>query len=235
MLADDFDGAGGVVGGDFLAAFDDIEEVHGGVVLAHVIEAFGRAFMVVEGDAGAQAVDEGGAFVAERAFDEGDELGLVAGEAAADIGGAELQGDGDEVDGFVVVGDALFRLGALVGGGGELALGEPVDAVVFNDIRHVDAAADGVGELAEADRGAVAVAGDAEIDQVAVGEVGAGEHGGHAAVDGVEAVRIAEEVGRRFRRAADAGEFGDAVGRQVEFEAGMDDGGRDTVMAAAGA
>ena len=39
-----------------------------------------------------------------------------------------------------------------------------------------------VGELAEADRGGVAVAGDAEIDQVAVGQVGAGQHRGHAAV-----------------------------------------------------
>jgi hypothetical protein len=51
-----------------------------------------------------------------------------------------------------------------------------------------------VRELAEADRGGVAVAGHAEVDQVAVGEVGAGQHRRHAAVHGVEAVRVAEEV-----------------------------------------
>ena len=40
----------------------------------------------------------------------------------------------------------------------------------------------------------IAVARDAEIDQVAVGEVGAGQHRRHAAVHRVEAVRVAEEV-----------------------------------------
>jgi hypothetical protein len=36
---------------------------------------------------------------------------------------------------------------------GELALGEAVNAVVLDDVEHVHAAPDGVGELAEADRG----------------------------------------------------------------------------------
>ena len=49
-------------------------------------------------------------------------------------------------------------------------------------------------ELAEADRGRIAVARDAEIDQLAVGEIGAGQHRRHASVHGIEAVRIAEEV-----------------------------------------
>jgi len=73
-------------------------------------------------------------------------------------------------------------------------------------------------ELAEADGSGIAVAGDAEIDQLAVGEVGAGQHRRHAAMHRVEAVRIAEEVIRRLRRAADAGNLGDAMrlDRQLE-------------------
>ena len=82
---------------------------------------------------------------------------------------------------------------------------------------------------------AVAVAGDAEIDQVAVGEIGAGEHRRHAPVHRIKAVRIAEEVGRRLRRAADAGNLGDAMRLDRQFETGLDDGGGDRVMAAPGA
>ena len=92
-----------------------------------------------------------------------------------------------------------------------------------------------MGELAETDRGAVAVAGDAEIDQVAVGEIGAGQHGRHAPVHGVEAVRVAEEIGRRLGRAADARQLGDAVRRQVQLETGLHDRGADRIVAAAGA
>ena len=121
----------------------------------------------------------------------------------------------DEVDRRVLVADALLGLRALVGGRRELALGQAVHAVVLDDVDHVDAAAQAMGELAEADRGRVAVARNAEIDEVAVGEVGAGQHRGHAPVHGVEAVARAEEVGRRLRRAADAGELGDPVRRQI--------------------
>ena len=130
---------------------------------------------------------------------------------------------------------ALLRLDALVGGGGELALGEAVDAVVLEDVGHVHAAAHDVGELAEADRGGVAVAGDADVDELAVGEVGAGEDRGHAAVHGVEAVRLAEEVVRGLRAAADAGELGDAVRLDVELVERLDQRGGDRVVPAAGA
>ena len=54
-------------------------------------------------------------------------------------------------------------------------------------------------------------------------------------MDGVEAVRLAEEVVGRFGAAADAGEFGDAVRFDVEFPAGLDDGRGYRVVAAAGA
>ena len=217
--------ARGVVGGDRLAAEDDVELVHRLVMLADEVVALRRAVVVVEGDAGADAVDEGRALVAQRRLDQRHQLRLVAGEAAGDEGGAELQRDADQVDRLVGVDRALLGLGALVGGRGELALGQAVDPVVLDDVGHVDAAADAVGELAEADRGAVAVAGDAEIDQLPVGEVGAGQHRRHAAMHRVEAVRGAQEVVRRLRRAADAGHLGDAVRLDIQLEAGLDDGG----------
>src|SRR6185503_9472512 len=107
--------------------------------------------------------------------------------------------------------------------------------VVLDDIGHVDAAPDRMRELAEADRGAVAVARDAEIDQIAVGQVGAGQHAGHAAVHGVEAVAGTEEVVGRLAGAAYAAQLGDAVGLDVELPAGLHDGAGDGVVAAAGA
>src|SRR5581483_5098895 len=51
----------------------------------------------------------------------------------------------------------------------------------------------------------------------------------------VEAVRLAEEVGRRLGRAADARQLGDAVRLQIELEAGLHDRGADRIVAAAGA
>jgi hypothetical protein len=81
----------------------------------------------------------------------------------------------------------------------------------------------------------VAVAATPEVQQLAVGEVGAGQHRRHAAVHGVEAVRVAEEVVGRLRRAADARELGDAVRLDVELPAGLHQRGRDRVVAAAGA
>jgi hypothetical protein len=51
-----------------------------------------------------------------------------------------------------------------------------------------------VGELAEPDRRRITVARHTEVQQIAVGEIGAGEHRRHAAVNRVEPVRVAEEV-----------------------------------------
>ena len=81
-----------------------------------------------------------------------------------DEGCAQLNGEGAGVDGGQVVDDAGLELGADVGGGGELALGQAVDAVVFDDVDHGQIAAQQVHELADADGGGVAVAGDAEHD-----------------------------------------------------------------------
>ena len=182
MLLDHLHRARRVIDRDRVAADQHVEPVHCVVVLANIVKALGRAGVIVEGDAGADHVDEGRALVADCGRDQRHELALVARERARDEGGAQLQRDRDEVDGIVSVGHALLGFRAAVGGRGELALGQAVDAVVLDDIGHVDAAADRMRELAEADRGEIAVAGDAEIDQVAIGEIGAGEHRRHAAV-----------------------------------------------------
>ncbi len=150
-------------------------------------------------------------------------------------GRAELQRHRHQVDRAVVVHDAALRLGAAVGGRRELPLGEAVHAVVLDDVHHVDAAAQRMDELANPDRGGVAVARDADVDQVAVGEVGAGQDRRHAPVHRVEAVRVAEEIGRRLRRAADAGDLRDPMRLDRQLEARLDDRRGDRIVAAAGA
>src|SRR5262249_59252231 len=50
-----------------------------------------------------------------------------------------------------------------------------------------------------------------------------------------KAVRIAKEIGRCLRRAADAGEFRDSMRLDVQLETSLDEGPRDRVVAAAGA
>ena len=57
--------------------------------------------------------------------------------------------------------DAGLERRAEIGGGRELALGEAVDAVVLDDVDHRHVAAHQVHELADADGGGIAVAGDA--------------------------------------------------------------------------
>src|SRR5262249_29509209 len=50
-----------------------------------------------------------------------------------------------------------------------------------------------------------------------------------------EAVALAEEIVRRLGRTADSGKLGQPVGLDIELEAGVDDGGRNRIVAAAGA
>ena len=163
------------------------------------------------------------------------ELSLVAREAARHERRAERQRQQRAVDRLHRVGLALLAGRALVGRRRELALRQAVDAVVLEDVEQVHVAADGVRQLAEADRQRVAVARDADEDQVAVGGVGARGHRRHAAVHAVEAVRVAQEIGRRLRRAADARELRHTVRLDRQLPERLDDGGRDRVVAAAGA
>ena len=112
----------------------------------------------------------------DRAFDQRYQLLLVTGEAAADVGGTELQRKTDHVDWFVAVDDAALGFRAFVSGGGELPFGEAVDTVVFDDIDHVDAAPHAMRKLAESDRRRVAVARHAHVEQFAVGQICTGQY-----------------------------------------------------------
>ncbi len=71
--------------------------------------------MVVEGDAGADDVDEGRALMPDRRLDQRHELRLVAGKAPRHEARAELQRDRHEIDGIVGVGDAALGFRAAVG------------------------------------------------------------------------------------------------------------------------
>ena len=65
----DFDDVAlGVVGADRFARGPEVEAVDGLVVLADVVVALGRAGVVVEGDARADDVDEGGAGMTSSRF-----------------------------------------------------------------------------------------------------------------------------------------------------------------------
>src|SRR5690606_40223225 len=108
---------------DRRAAEDDVETVHRLVVLPDIIEALGRARVVIEGDAGADDVDKGRAMVGERALDQRNQRVLVAGAGTADIGRAEPTGAGDEGDAARGVPDTARGPRALARGSRELALG----------------------------------------------------------------------------------------------------------------
>ena len=151
--------------------------------------------MVVKSDAWADDVDHHGAVVRDGGFQHREKLLLVTREAAADEGRTELDGQRAGVDGREVVNDAGLELRAAVGGRGELALGEAVDAVVFDDVNDRHIAADHVDELADADGSGVTIAGDADGLHRLVGEQGACRDRWHAAVHGIEGVRARHEVG----------------------------------------
>ena len=88
-------------------------------------------------------------------------------------------------------------------------------------------------ELADPDRGGVAVAADADADQGTVGDQGSGGDGGHAAVQRIEAMAHAEEVGGGFAAAADAAEFDDILLFESHFPGGVDDACADAVVSTA--
>ncbi len=88
-------------------------------------------------------------------------------------------------------------------------------------------------ELPQPYRGGIAIARNAEVQQVAVGQIGAGQHRRHPTMHRVEAVRSAQEVIGRLGAAADTRQLGDPMRQNVQFPASLDDGRRDGVMAAA--
>ncbi len=189
--------------------------------------------LVVEGDARADDIQHGHAIVAEAGLDQLLDLLGVAGKGAGDEGGVGDQGLQADIDRHVAVGALVLELQALLGGGRELALGQAIDTIVLDDIEHGGIAAHHVLELAQADRGGVAIAGDAQGAQAAVAEHGAGGQGWHASMQGVEAEGTVQEVSRALARAADAAELHQFFGDDIQFVAGGDDLAGDGVVSAA--
>src|SRR5262249_42531596 len=148
---------------------------------------------------------------------------------------APLEGEGAAIEGRQIVGCASLKRRAEVGGGRELALGQAINTIIFNDVDHREVAPNQVHELSDADGGGVAIAGHADAEHSVVGEERAGRDGGHASVDAVEAVREAEEVGRRLRRAADAGELRDVKRADAHIVEALYDALGDGVVSASGA
>ena len=235
VLLDVFHRASRITGGDLFALGNEVEIVDRFVVLAQVVVALGRATVIVEGHTGREHINEGRALVLDGGLQERYKLLLVARKAAPDESRAELHGDAHEINRAVAVDRALLGLRTGIGRRGELALGQPVDAVVLDQVQHIHAATNGVRELAEAYRGRVTVAGHAEVDQLAVGEIGAGQHRGHTAMHAVETMGAAEKVGRGLRRAADPRQLRDPMGFDGQLKEGLDERAADRVVAAAGA
>jgi hypothetical protein len=77
----------------------------------------------------------------------------------------QLQRQTDQIDRCVGIHHAALGGRALVCGGRELTLGQSVDAVVLDDIGHVYTAPQGMHELPHPDRGRIAVARYAQVDQ----------------------------------------------------------------------
>src|ERR1700678_4060157 len=139
--------------------------------------------MIVEGDAGRNHVEHYRTVVSDGGFEHGAELAFVAGEGATDEGCAEFDGQAAGINGREIVEHSRFQLGTEIGGGGELAFGEAVDAVIFDDVDHGKIAAHEVHELADADGSGVTIAADADGDQVAISKHRSCGHGGHASMD----------------------------------------------------
>ena len=222
------------VGGLDLLAHRDVIRMHGFVVvLARELVTLRRADVVVERDARRDDVDHREALVHQSGLDQRHELLAVAGEAARDERAAEREGREARVDRRLLVLFAFLGLRADVRGCRELAFRQPVDAVVLAHVQHVHVAADRVRKLAETDRQRIAVAGHADVMQVAIRGIGAGRDRWHAAMHAVEAVRATGEVGGRLRRAANTGQLGEPLGSDAELPDRLGDRSRDRIVPAA--
>ena len=136
------------------------------------------------------------AVVRDRRLEDRDHLLRIAGEAARDETATELHRERAHIHRRKVVDDARLQLRALVRGRGELALGQTVDAVVLDDVDHREVAADQVHELPQPDRRRVAIAGDADPDEVVIRENRARGDRRHAAMHRVETVGARDEIRR---------------------------------------
>src|SRR5688500_875571 len=93
-----------------------------------------RPLVIVECDARRDHVDEGETPMLEPSSEDRDELGLVTRKTTRDEGTPESQRQECRIDGRLRIGLAPLGPGPHVRRGGELSLGETVDAVVLDDV-----------------------------------------------------------------------------------------------------
>ena len=202
------------------------------VILAPGIGVIG-ILLIVEGHAGADDIQHGNAVVRHGSLEQFLHLLGVAGKGTRDegcVGGQRFHAD---IHRHVLVGALLLEGKSLLSSGGELALGQSIHAVVLHDVDHVHIAAHDMLELAHADAGCVAIAGDADAFQGVIAEERAGRNGWHASVQAVEAEGAVQEVGGAFARTADAAELDDVLRHDVHLIHCADDLVRDRVVSAA--
>ena len=224
-----------VVGLDPFGRGDEVGAHDLEVSLPGVHVALGGALVIVEGHAWRDDVHEREALVGQARLEDREELVPVAGEAARDEARAQGQRHQHGVDRSLDVRLAPLRQGSHIGRRGELPLGEAVHAVVLDEVEHVEVAANGVAELAEADGQGVSIARHPNVDHLPVGRVRAGGNRRHAPVNTVEAMGLAQKVSRRLGGASDSAELDGPVGSDVQVEERLGDRRRDRVVAASGA
>src|SRR5262249_25575380 len=140
------------------------------------------------------------------------ELLLVARERTGNESCSQFNSQNTRIDWRQIVDDAAFLLRTKICGGRELPLSEAVDPVIFNDVDQGQIPAHKMNELADTDRGSIAVATDADCLEGAIRQHRSGRNRRHAAVNSVEPMRSAQEVCWSLARAADSRKLHDAVG-----------------------
>ena len=150
----------------------------------------------VEGNAGAEDVDQGKPLVFDGLSHQVGQMADIAAVAPGHKGCAVHDGRGDGIDGHLhaAKGSAL-GLHAVAAGGGNLAGGETVDLVVHDNVGEVDVAAGSMGKVVAADAVTVPVASGNDYREFVVGQLGAGGHCQGTPVEGVHAVAV--EVARQ--------------------------------------
>ena len=156
----------------------------------------------------------------------------VEGIAPPDPGVPGAEGEGDRIDALL---DRRLRhrlrLQAFRQRRRGLSFGQPVDAVVEDDVGHVDVAAAAVDEVAGADAIPVTIAAHRDHGQLVVGQLGTGRHRQRAPMEGVQPVGV--DVVRGLARAANAGNHRHPVGRDLQLKERLLDRAQDTEVAAA--
>ncbi len=205
------------------------------LVVLDVGVALRRPLVVVEGHARRDDVEHRRAPVGDRRFQQREHLLLVARERPRDEARPEVDGKRAQVDGRQVVDDTVLERRAEVGRGRQLSLRQPVAAVVLDDVDHRDVAAHQVNELPDADRAGVSVPAHPERGESPICEHGPRRDRRHASVDGVEAVRLAQEIRGALARTANARQLDHLPAVDAHFVEGLDDPLGDGVVAAPGA